>query len=104
MRPAKWTALTETAVVTWIFAGRTGAVKVNLADTTDVVLGDIPSPSRDSVPVCDGDLHGKPSLTHASTNERLLSSLVTRAVPPREALMVRLYYLVQWRDAGQRWW
>ena len=57
---------TKTAVIAWVFASRTGAVKVNLADTTDIVFRYIPAPCRDGVPICDGDLHGvcSPSTSH----------------------------------------
>lgn len=41
---------TQAAVVSWVFAGRTGPVKMDLADTTHVVVRDIPSPGRDGVP------------------------------------------------------
>lgn len=32
---------------------------MDLADATDVVLWDIPSPGRDRVPLLDSDLHGE---------------------------------------------
>lgn len=52
-------ALTQAAIVARVFARRTRAVEVDLADATDVVLWDIPSPGRDRVPLLDSDLHGE---------------------------------------------
>ena len=50
-------ALTEGAVIAGVFACWTCAVKVYLADTADIVFGDIPPPGRDGVPLLDRDLH-----------------------------------------------
>ena len=50
--------LTEAAVVAGILARRTGPVEVDLADTADIVFGEIPSPRRDGVPLLDLDFHG----------------------------------------------
>jgi hypothetical protein len=49
--------LTKATVVTGIFTGGTGSIEMNLADTTDIVFGKIPSPSRNSIPLRDLDLH-----------------------------------------------
>lgn len=48
----------EAAVVAGIFAGGTGAIKVNLADTTDIVFRKIPPPSGNGIPILDLDFHG----------------------------------------------
>lgn len=48
---------TQAAIIAWVFASRTSAVEMDLADTTDVVVGDIPSPCRHRVPLLDLDLH-----------------------------------------------
>jgi hypothetical protein len=50
-------ALTQGAIIARVFACWTCAVEVHLADTADVVFGDIPSPGRDGVPLFDPDLH-----------------------------------------------
>jgi hypothetical protein len=50
-------ALTERAVIAGVFACRACAVKVDLADTADIVFWDIPPPGRDGVPLLDCDLH-----------------------------------------------
>jgi len=47
----------QAAVISRIFARRTGAVKVHLADAADVVLGDIPTPGGHRVPSSDLNLH-----------------------------------------------
>lgn len=60
IRPITDCLLTDAAVIAWIFARRTCAIKGNLTDTTDVVLGEIPSPSPNGVPLLDGDLHPVP--------------------------------------------
>jgi hypothetical protein len=48
---------TQTAIVAWVFACWTCAIEMDLADTTNVVVGDIPSPRRHCVPLLDFDLH-----------------------------------------------
>lgn len=50
--------LTQAARITGIFASRTRPVEVDLADATDVVLRNVPSPGSDRVPLLDGDFHG----------------------------------------------
>lgn len=49
--------LTQAALVARIFASRACAIKVDLADAADIVFREIPSPSRDGVPLFDLDLH-----------------------------------------------
>lgn len=49
--------LTKAAVIARVFACWACAVKVDLADAADVVLGDIPPPRRDGVPAGNLDLH-----------------------------------------------
>lgn len=49
--------LTQTTVISWIFASRTCAIKVNLTDTANIVVWDIPSPGSHGVPFPDSDLH-----------------------------------------------
>jgi len=34
----------KTAVIAWKLAGRTSAIKLDLTDTTDVILGKVPTP------------------------------------------------------------
>ena len=48
---------TQTAVIAREFTRRTSAVEVNLADAADVVLGDIPAPSGDRIPIGDLNFH-----------------------------------------------
>jgi hypothetical protein len=48
---------TQTAVISGIFASRASAIEVYLADTTNIVVGDIPSPCSHRVPCLDSDLH-----------------------------------------------
>ena len=50
-------ALTKAAVVAGILARRTRPVKVYLTDAADVVLGNIPLPCGDGIPLLDGDFH-----------------------------------------------
>lgn len=50
--------LTESAVIAGEFASRTSAVKLNTADTADLILRDVPVPSSDGIPFLNGDLHG----------------------------------------------
>lgn len=50
-------ALTQGTIVAWIFACRTCAIKMDLADAADVVFGNVPPPGRDGVPLFDLDLH-----------------------------------------------
>jgi len=49
--------LTQTTIISWVFACWTCAVEMDLADTTDIVVGDVPSPCRYRVPSLDFDLH-----------------------------------------------
>jgi hypothetical protein len=49
--------LTQAAVITWIFTSRTRPVKVDLADTTNIVFRQVPAPGSDGIPLLDGDLH-----------------------------------------------
>jgi hypothetical protein len=48
----------ESVVITWIFTSRTRPVKVDLADTTNIVFWQVPAPGSDRIPLLDGDLHG----------------------------------------------
>ena len=48
---------TQLALVARILAGRAGAVELDAADAAHVVLGHVPAPRRDRVPLLDGDLH-----------------------------------------------
>jgi hypothetical protein len=48
---------TQAAIISWILARWTCAIEVYLADSADVVVGDIPSPCRYRVPLPDLDLH-----------------------------------------------
>lgn len=57
-REIKKGILTKATVVAGILARRTRPVKVHLTDTADVVLGDIPLPCGDGIPLLDGDFHG----------------------------------------------
>ena len=50
-------AHTQTAIITWVFTRRTCAIEMNLADTTNIVIWDIPSPRCHGVPFLDFDLH-----------------------------------------------
>lgn len=50
-------SLTQAAIIARVFASWTRSVEVDLADTTDVVLGYIPSPGCDGVPFLDCDFH-----------------------------------------------
>jgi len=49
--------LTQTTVISWVFASRTCAIKVDLTDTANIVVRDIPSPGSHGVPFPDSDLH-----------------------------------------------
>lgn len=49
--------LTEGAVITGEFAGRTSAVELDAADTTHLVLGHVPVPGGNGIPFLEGDLH-----------------------------------------------
>ena len=49
---------TQRAIITREFAGWTGPVELNATDPTDVVVGHVPAPGCDGVPLFDGDLHG----------------------------------------------
>ena len=49
--------LTEATVVSRILACWTCAIKLDLADTADVVFRQIPPPCRNGVPLFDGDFH-----------------------------------------------
>jgi hypothetical protein len=50
-------AHTQAAIITWVFARRTCTIEMHLANTTDIVVWDVPSPCRDRVPLADFDLH-----------------------------------------------
>jgi hypothetical protein len=56
-RRRKEGARTQDAIISGVFASRTCTIKVDLADTADVVVGDIPSPSSYRIPFPDLDLH-----------------------------------------------
>lgn len=49
---------TQRAIITREFAGWTGPVELNATDPTDVVVGHVPAPGCDGIPLFDGDLHG----------------------------------------------
>lgn len=49
--------LTEAAVIAGIFACWTRAIKLNLADATDIVFWEIPAPGCNGVPFLDENLH-----------------------------------------------
>src|SRR6478609_8663747 len=53
----KWVELTDATIIAWIFACWACAVKVNLTDTTNIIVGDVPTPSRNTVPSLYFDLH-----------------------------------------------
>lgn len=69
---------TETAVIAGVFAARTSAIKVDLADTADIVLGDIPPPGCDGVPSGNLDLHGVVAWRCKMQNNALLKSKAKR--------------------------
>lgn len=48
---------TERTIITGKFAGRTSTVKLDSTDPTDFVIGHIPTPGGDGVPLFDGDFH-----------------------------------------------
>lgn len=48
---------TQAAVIAWVFACRACAVEMNLTDTADIIVGDVPSPCSYRVPLPDCDLH-----------------------------------------------
>lgn len=50
-------SLTQCTVITREFARRTRAIELNTTDAADVVLGHVPPPGRDGVPLLDSDLH-----------------------------------------------
>lgn len=61
LRMFRYAVLTQAAVVAGILAGWTCPVKVDLTDAADVVLGNVPSPGRDRVPLLNFHFHdGEP--------------------------------------------
>lgn len=52
-----WCLLTQAAVVAWVFTSRTRPVKVDLADTTNIVFWQVPAPCGHWIPLLDGDFH-----------------------------------------------
>lgn len=48
---------TQTAIIPWVFTSRTGTIKVDLTDSADVVVGDVPSPCSHRVPLANLDFH-----------------------------------------------
>lgn len=55
--PARHEILTQAAVVAWVFACWTGAIKMDLTNATHVVFRNIPPPRSNRVPLLYGDLH-----------------------------------------------
>ena len=49
--------LTKGTIIAGVFTCRACPVKVDLADTADIVFGNIPPPGRDSIPLLDRDFH-----------------------------------------------
>lgn len=49
---------TKGAVIAREFAGGTGAIKLNATDTAHLILGHVPAPRGDRMPLLDGNLHG----------------------------------------------
>jgi hypothetical protein len=47
----------QSAVIAWEFACRASTVKLDATDATDFILGHVPSPCGDGVPLVDLDLH-----------------------------------------------
>ena len=50
-------AHTQATIIAWVFASRTCAIEMYLTDTADVVVGDVPSPCCDCVPLEDFGFH-----------------------------------------------
>lgn len=50
-------APTKRAIVAGVFAGWACPIKVDLADATNIVFGNVPAPGRDGVPLLDLDFH-----------------------------------------------
>lgn len=50
--------LTQSAIVAREFAGWTGTIELDAADTADFIFRHVPAPGGDGVPGLDGDLHG----------------------------------------------
>jgi hypothetical protein len=48
---------TQAAVIAWVFACRACAIEMNLTDTADIIVGDVPSPCSYRMPLPDCDLH-----------------------------------------------
>ena len=72
----RWVELTDATIIAWIFACWACAVKVDLTDTTNIIVGDVPTPSRDTVPSLYFDLHDVSFLMRTSVvSENALSSL-----------------------------
>jgi hypothetical protein len=55
--PRQSMTLTEAAVIAWVFARRTRAIKVDLADAAHIVFGYVPSPGSDGIPLRYLDFH-----------------------------------------------
>lgn len=81
--------LTESAVIARELASGTSAIELNAANTTDFIFGHVPSPSGDSVPGLDSDLHGFRTLT-----EDVLSTSTAAQAP--SAVDVK-------RDEAKKW-
>lgn len=50
--------LTQGTVIPRELARWTGTVELDATDPTDVVVGHVPTPGSDGIPLFDGDLHG----------------------------------------------
>lgn len=48
---------TQAAIISRIFAGRTCPIEMDLADSTHVVVGNVPSPGSNGVPLSNFDFH-----------------------------------------------
>lgn len=70
-------SLTKATVVAGILARGTRPVKVHLTDTADVVLGDIPLPCGDGIPLFDGDFHRADSKCPFIKGEEFLTAWIS---------------------------
>lgn len=50
---------TQGAVITGEFAGRTGGVELYATNAAHLILGDVPVPSGDGIPLFECDLHSE---------------------------------------------
>lgn len=67
--------LTQAAIISWVFARRTCAIEMYLADTTNIVIRNIPSPCSYRVPFDNLDLHfGVADLANVQAVDPVVSS------------------------------